>query len=63
MINVTYTTPIKKLNQVKVGDEIVDEYENQGKVVKINKTKSTMGSEYLFLLDNRQMIYILSEAI
>lgn len=63
MINVTYTTSLRKLNRVKVGDEIVDEYENQGKVVKINKTKSTIGREYLFLLDNKQMIYILSEAI
>ncbi|MFC3559752.1 hypothetical protein [Pedobacter jamesrossensis] len=63
MINVTYTTPLRKLNQVKIGDEIVDEYENQGKVVKINKTESNVGREYLFLLDNKQMIYILSEAI
>ncbi|WP_316832893.1 hypothetical protein [Pedobacter aquatilis] len=63
MINVNYTTPSRKLNKVKVGDEIADDYENQGKVVKINKTKSKTGSEYLFLLDNRQMIYILSEAI
>ncbi|RZL20361.1 MAG: hypothetical protein EOO96_25190 [Pedobacter sp.] len=63
MINVTYNTPLNKLNKVKVGDEIIDEYENRGKVVKINKTKSNVGREYLFLLDNRQMIYILSEAI
>lgn len=63
MINVTYTTPLNKLNKVKVGDEIIDEYENRGKVVRINKTKSNSGREYLFLLDNRQMIYILSEAI
>ncbi len=63
MINVTYSTPLRKLNRVKIGDEIVDEYENQGKVVKINKTNSTIGREYLFLLDNKQMIYILSEAI
>lgn len=63
MINITYTTPLHKLNKVKIGDELVDEYENKGKVIKINKTKSIAGREYLFLLDTRQTIYILSEAI
>jgi sortase (surface protein transpeptidase) len=63
MINVTYTTPFHKLNKVKIGDELVDEYENKGKVIKINKSKSIVGREYLFLLDTRQTIYILSEAI
>ena len=48
MINVTYTTSLRKLNRVKIGDEIVDEYENQGKVVKINKTKSTIGENICF---------------
>jgi len=60
MVNLTHSTPIQKLNKVKIGDEIIDEYKSQGKVVKIKKSVINDLREYLFHLDSRQTIYILS---
>ena len=61
MQNLTHSTPVNKLNRVKIGDEIVDEYNSQGKVVKIRKSIVNDLREYLFHLDSRQTIYILSQ--
>ncbi|RZK17845.1 MAG: hypothetical protein EOO86_11605 [Pedobacter sp.] len=60
MQNLTHSTPVNKLNRVKIGDEIVDEYNSQGKVVRIKKSVVNEMREYLFHLDSRQTIYILS---
>jgi len=60
MVNLTHSTPVQKLNKVKIGDEIIDEYKSQGKVVKIKKSVINDLREYLFHLDSRQTIYILS---
>lgn len=60
MQNLTHSTPVNKLNRVKIGDEIVDEYNSQGKVVKIKKSVVHEMKEFLFHLDSRQTIYILS---
>ncbi|WP_255717837.1 hypothetical protein [Pedobacter sp. Leaf250] len=38
MITLTHSTSVNKLNKVKIGDEIIDEYNSQGKVVKIKKS-------------------------
>lgn len=62
MINLTHSTPVNKLNKVKIGDEIIDEYNSQGKVVKIKKSVVDNLKEYLFHLDSRQTIYILTNA-
>ena len=61
MLNLTHSTPVNKLNKVKIGDEIIDEYNSQGKVVKIRKSIVNDLREYLFHLDSRQTIYILSQ--
>lgn len=63
MISLTHDTSAHKLNKVKIGDEITDEYQSQGKVVKINKSVINDLREYLFHLDSRQIIYILSKAM
>ncbi|AZI25225.1 MULTISPECIES: hypothetical protein [Pedobacter] len=63
MLNLTHSTPVNKLNKVKIGDEIVDEYNSQGKVVKIRKSVVNDAREFLFHLDSRQTIYILSNGI
>ncbi|WP_316809585.1 hypothetical protein [Pedobacter agri] len=63
MLNLTHSTPVNKLNKVKIGDEIVDEYNSQGKVVKIRKSVVNDSREFLFHLDSRQTIYILSNGI
>ncbi|RDC54309.1 hypothetical protein DU508_22750 [Pedobacter chinensis] len=60
MINLTQNTPIRKLNSVKIGDEIIDDYYSSGKVVKIRKAVINDLKEYLFQLDTNQTIYILT---
>jgi hypothetical protein len=64
MIKLGFITPIIKLNKVKVGDETIDEYESKGRVVKITKTSKSKGLvKFIFLLDNKQTIFILGEAV
>jgi len=62
MQNITHSTPVIKLNRIKIGDNIVDEYNSQGRVVKIRKSVVNNLREYLFHLDSRQTIYILSSS-
>lgn len=60
MIKITHDTPLKTLNKISVGDRIIDSYESQGSVVKIAKDTMFEYIEFKFILDNKQMIYILS---
>lgn len=62
MQNITHSTPVIKLNKIKIGDAIVDEYNSKGRVVKIRKSVINNLREYLFHLDSRQTIYILSNS-
>lgn len=62
MQNITHSTPVIKLNKIKIGDDIVDEYNSKGRVVKIRKSVVNNLREYLFHLDSRQTIYILSSS-
>lgn len=62
MITLNYKTPVDKLEKIKIGDEIVDEYQSQGRVTKILKKMTGNAVEFTFHLDNRQTVYILSEA-
>jgi len=62
MQNITHSTPVIKLNRIKIGDNIADEYNSQGRVVKIRKSVVNNLREYLFHLDSRQTIYILSSS-
>ncbi|TCD01986.1 hypothetical protein EZ449_19510 [Pedobacter frigidisoli] len=63
MIRVAYTTPVVKLEKIKIGDEVIDEYQSTGKVVKINKRINNGALEFTFHLDNKQTIYIMSRAV
>ncbi|KQN34694.1 hypothetical protein ASE92_14010 [Pedobacter sp. Leaf41] len=64
MIRLGFITPIVKLNKIKLGDEIIDEYESRGRVVKITKTSKSKGLvEFIFLLDTKQTVFILGNAV
>lgn len=64
MIRLGFVTPLNKLNKIKLGDEIIDEYESRGRVVKITKNlKNREIVEFIFLLDNKKTIFILGEAV
>jgi len=57
----SYNTPYRTLNAITIGDEIIDEYNSHGKVVKIIKNKNNRVVEFIFKLDNKQIIYILKD--
>ncbi|MDQ0964892.1 hypothetical protein QFZ20_000295 [Flavobacterium sp. W4I14] len=59
MIKLAYSTPISRLDKIKVGDEITDEYQSSGKVIQITKNIKDKFTEFLFLLDSRQTIFIM----
>jgi len=59
MIKLAYSTPISRLDKIKVGDEITDEYQSSGKVVQITKNIKDKFTEFIFLLDSRQTIFIM----
>ncbi|WP_231427154.1 hypothetical protein [Pedobacter sp. Leaf250] len=64
MIQLDFYTCVIKLNRIQVGDEIIDEYESKGRVVKIIKNIKIKGvTEFIFLLDNKQTIFVLGEAV
>lgn len=60
MIKITHDTPLRKLNTISLGDQIIDGYESSGSVVKISKSTNLEYTEFKFVLHNKQMIYILS---
>jgi len=59
MIKLAYSTPISRLDKIKVGDEITDEYQSAGRVTQITKNIKDKFTEFIFLLDSRQTIFIL----
>jgi len=59
MVKLAYSTPISKLDKIKVGDEIMDEYQSSGKVIQITKNIKDKFTEFIFLLDSRQTIFIM----
>ncbi|KQM78507.1 hypothetical protein ASE74_13465 [Pedobacter sp. Leaf216] len=59
MIKLAYSTPISRLDKIKVGDEITDEYQSTGRVTQITKNIKDKFTEFIFLLDSRQTIFIL----
>jgi uncharacterized protein YuzE len=59
MIKLAYSTPISRLDKIKVGDEIMDEYQSSGKVIQITKNIKDKFTEFIFLLDSRQTIFIM----
>ncbi|TCD23464.1 hypothetical protein EZ456_17585 [Pedobacter psychrodurus] len=62
MVKLAYSTPISKLDKIKVGDEVMDEYHSSGKVVKIEKKVRDELVEFIFLLDSKQTIFIMCSA-
>jgi len=60
MIKITHDTPLRRLNMIALGDQIIDGYDSSGSVVKISKTTDLDFTEFKFILHNKQMIYILS---
>ncbi|RDC55972.1 hypothetical protein DU508_14045 [Pedobacter chinensis] len=63
MIKLTYNTPVVKLEKIKVGDEIIDEYQSQGRVTKITRKVRAGIIEFIFHLDTKQTIFIMSKAV
>lgn len=59
MIELSHNTPLSKLNSLKIGDAVIDDYESSGKIVKITKEKQQGFIEFKLLLDNRQSIYLI----
>ncbi|MCX3264869.1 hypothetical protein [Pedobacter agri] len=59
MIEISHNTPLSKLNSLKIGDTVIDDYESSGKIVKITKAKQPGFIEFKLLLDNRQSIYLI----
>jgi len=60
MIKVTYSSPLARLKKIKVGDEIIDEYDSSGRVIRITENIKDDVIEFTFLLDNKQTIFIMS---
>jgi len=63
MIKLTYSTPVVKLEKIKVGDEVIDEYQSQGRVTKITRNVKAGIIEFIFHLDTKQTIFIMSKAV
>lgn len=63
MIKLAHTTSARVLRKVKIGDTVIDEYQTQGRVVKISKKVENGIAEYLFHLDSKQTVHIMSIAI
>jgi len=59
MIKLAYSTPISRLEKIKIGDEVMDEYQSSGKVIGIKKNIKEDSIEFIFLLDNKQTIFII----
>lgn len=59
MIKLAYDTPISRLEKIKIGDEVMDEYQSSGKVTMIKRNISGEFTEFIFLLDNKQTIFIM----
>jgi hypothetical protein len=59
MIKLAYSTPISRLDKIKIGDEVMDEYQSSGKVIQIKKNIKDEFTEFIFLLDSRQTIFIM----
>jgi len=62
MIKISHETPIRKLESISVGDQIVDSYDSSGSVVKIMKQVKEDFVEFKFMLHNKQLIYIMSSS-
>lgn len=62
MIKVTYSSPLTTLKRIKIGDEIIDDYDSKGCIVKINEVEKGDITEFTFSLDNRQIIFIISSS-
>ncbi|KLT67011.1 MULTISPECIES: hypothetical protein [Pedobacter] len=63
MIKLAHSTPVFKLEKVKVGDEVIDDYQSHGKVVKVIKKAKDGIVEFSFHLDTKQTIFIMSKAV
>ncbi|GAA4202107.1 hypothetical protein GCM10022289_16390 [Pedobacter jeongneungensis] len=63
MIKLAYSTPISRLEKIKIGDEVMDEYQSSGKVTMIKKNISDEFTEFIFLLDSKQTIFIICESV
>ncbi|QNN44862.1 MULTISPECIES: hypothetical protein [Pedobacter] len=59
MIKLAYSTPIARLDKIKIGDEVMDEYQSTGKVIQITKNIKDKSTEFIFLLDSKQTIFIM----
>lgn len=60
MIFVNKMTSLRQLSKIKIGDKIVDEFQVHGFVVRINENRTASLTEFIFHLDSRQTIYIMS---
>ena len=63
MIKLAHSTPVIKLEKVKIGDNVIDEYQSQGKVMRITRSLKKGIVEFIFHLDNKQTVFIMSKAI
>lgn len=59
MLRITYRTPNDVLEEVKIGDEISDEYHINGVVKNIVRETVNHGIVYTFYLENGKKIVVL----
>lgn len=63
MIEISHDTLLIKLNELKIGDKVIDSYESSGRITKIAKSIKDEFIEFRLLLDSGQTIFLMSSLI
>lgn len=59
MITITYNTSVETLEEINLGDEISDIYQNAGKVIDIEKVRNKNSTFYNYILNTGQSIPVI----